>query len=235
MHNYPLEQKIVDLFDSYRKEFPVSQRSWDAIASSVGLSRNAVYDIIDSSKDVRRETVILLAFALRMTYTDFAILFNYKGFTLRNALYHEQITKVLFEEQLYNLRLFNMTKRERDESQKNNDLLKEYKDKCSSFINSWLAISGTVDLSRNAVYDVLNPSKDVRRDTVVLLGMALEMSLDEFIKLYNYKGFVFRPGNTRDEITRGFFANKEYDHIKWAKALIDSDEEPPFNYKSAIK
>ena len=99
----------------------------------------------------------------------------------------------------------------------------------------WLAIAATVDLSRNAVYDIINSEKDVRRDTVVLLGFALEMSMDDFLILYNYKGFIFRNGIARDEITYEFFDNKNYDHIEWAKRLLELGEDPPFNFNNPIK
>ena len=235
MHNYILEERITELFDSYKTKLPLSQRSWDAIAHSGGLSRNSVYDIIDSTKDVKRETVIALAMALKMNIDDFKTLYDYKGFILRRSLHYEQMISVIFEEHIHNLRLFNIIWNNRGESQKNNELLDTYKDKSSLFTKGWLGIAATVDLSRNAVYNILDQPKEVRRDSVVLLGMALEMSIEEFENLYRYKGFVLRTGNARDEITREFFKAKDYDHIKWAKHLQDSGEEPPFNYKRPIK
>lgn len=114
------------------------------------------------------------------------------------------------------------------------DLLDAYRKKLPESCRSWLAIAAAVDLSRNAIYDIINSEKDVRRDTVVLLGFALEMSMEDFLKLYNYKGFIFRNGIFRDEITVGFFANGIYDHVEWAERLIEAGEEPPFNYNKPI-
>ena len=115
------------------------------------------------------------------------------------------------------------------------ELLDSYRNKLPASCRGWLAIAATVDLSRNAIYDIINSEKDVRRDPVVLLGFALEMSMDDFLILYNYKGFIFRNGIFRDEITYEFFINKNFDHVEWAKRLIDAGEEPPFNYNKPIK
>ncbi len=98
-----------------------------------------------------------------------------------------------------------------------------------------MAITATVDLSRNAVYDIIYSDVDVRRETVILLGFAFEMTLEDFLILFNYKGFSFRNGILRDEITCKFFEMHIYDHIQWAKALLDSGEEPPFNFNKPIK
>ena len=115
------------------------------------------------------------------------------------------------------------------------DLLDSYRKKLPTSCRSWLAIAAAVDLSRNAIYDIINSEKDVRRDTVVLLGFALEMSMKDFLILYNYKGFIFRNGIARDEITCEFFENGCYDHIEWAERLIEAGEEPPFNYNKPIR
>lgn len=115
------------------------------------------------------------------------------------------------------------------------ELLDSYRKKLPVLCRGWLAIAATVDLSRNAIYDIIDSEKDVRRDTVVLLGFALEMSVDDFLILYNYKGFILRNGISRDEITYEFFDNRNFDHIEWSKRLIDAGEEPPFNYNKSIK
>lgn len=115
------------------------------------------------------------------------------------------------------------------------ELLDSYREKLPASCRSWLAIAAAVDLSRNAIYDIINSEKDVRRDTVVLLGFALEMSMKDFLILYNYKGFIFRSGIARDEITGEFFDNENFDYEEWIKRLLDSGEEPPFNYNKPIK
>ena len=237
MRNFYLEEKIINMLNSYRSKLPPQMRSWEKIAKSSKLSRNAVYDIIDSSKDVRRETVIFLALTLKMTLEDFVFLYNYKGFTLRPDFYHEQLIALLFEESIHNHRFFLRIQRvcEEEAEKRACDLLDRYKSVLSSIEDGWLAIAATVDLSRNAVYDIRDSNKDVRRDTVILLGFALEMTWKDFNALYNYKGFIYRPGIDRDEITREFFENGCYDHIEWAKRLIESGEEPPFNYDKPIK
>lgn len=115
------------------------------------------------------------------------------------------------------------------------ELLDSYRKKLLPSCRSWTAVAASVDLSRNAVYDIINSEEDVKRDTVVLLGLALEMSLDDFLILYNYKGFVFRKGIYRDEITCRFFKKALYDHEEWGRRLIEGGEEPPFNYNKPIK
>ena len=60
------------------------------------------------------------------------------------------------------------------------------------------------------------------------------MSLEDFIDLYEYKGFIFRSDIDYDEITYEFFANKDYDYTKWGKCLIDAGEKAPFNHDRPI-
>lgn len=115
------------------------------------------------------------------------------------------------------------------------NLLDFYRQKLPTPYRSWFAIAASVDLSRNAIYDIINSEKDVRRDTVISLGFALGMSLDDFLTLYNYKGFIFRKGILRDEITYKFFAEMNSDYDEWLKTLNDEGEEPPFNSKRPTK
>ena len=111
------------------------------------------------------------------------------------------------------------------------ELMESYREKLPSSSRGWLAVAASVDLSRNAVYDIIDSSKEVRRDTVVLLGLALEMSLTDFNTLFNYKGFILRSGITRDEIIYELFDKEIYDPEVWIERLIKSGEETPFIYK----
>lgn len=115
------------------------------------------------------------------------------------------------------------------------ELLDNYRLKLLPNERAWLAVTAFVDLSRNAAYDCISSETEVRRDTIALLGIALEMTLDDYETIMNYKGYVIRSWNARDQIIAHCFENRIYDHNKINEILIENGEVPFFNYTKAIK
>lgn len=61
-----------------------------------GISRNALYDILDEDSDVNRFTVCSLGLTLKMTLSDFEELYHYKGFSFRTNK-RDMAVKALFD------------------------------------------------------------------------------------------------------------------------------------------
>lgn len=116
-----------------------------------------------------------------------------------------------------------------EKEQKIVKLCDSYREKKPKYVRGWLAIAGTVDLSRNAIYDIFNSEADVRRDTVILFCLALEMSLDDFITMYNYKGYYLREFDYREMIIAKFIKNSVYDTETINQFLEDNGEDPLSN------
>ena len=99
-------------------------------------------------------------------------------------------------------------------------------------LRSWTCISAIVGLTRQACEASYSQETDIDRDSVILIALSLEMTLDDLNYYLAFNGYCgLRVYIPRDQVIIEAFNNKEFDYDSLNEKLIDAKEKPFSNYK----